>query len=246
MLETLWPLLLFFALSVGALLWLARRQARQRQQREDSLRMAAVSRGWTFESQDTGRLHTLRWQGVTDGTRWTLEYRHHRKSKRSKNAHSHRVVWWADTFRGPTSPVLFIGVPADAENPLLKLAQSEGVLASMVQKAAGFALDKALDAHFGEEAGRQVDARLLKPVEASGVRGFMVMAVDAAQATWMLADGWSKSLSALPLDSLATRTDRLWVLVLPRRAYLARSAPIRTEEDVQAMVQAGLALVAHA
>ena len=32
----------------------------------------------------------------------------------------------------------------------------------MAQKAAGFALDKSLDAFFGEEAGQQVDARTLR------------------------------------------------------------------------------------
>ncbi|MDO8905223.1 hypothetical protein [Hydrogenophaga sp.] len=244
MLDTLWPLLLFFAFPLVLVVWLARRQARERQQREDSLRTAAVTRGWSFDAQQSGSLQSLRWQGVTVGTRWTLEYRLHRRSKRSKNTQVHRAVWWADTFRGPASPVLFIGVPTDTQNPMLKLAQSEGVLASMAQKAAGFALDKGLDAYFGEEAGLEVDARLLKPVEAAGLPGFMVMAADVPQAMWLLGDGWSKSLEALVQKAGASIADRPWVLVLPRRVYVARPAPMRTEQDVQTMVDEGLALVA--
>ncbi|MBA4264293.1 MAG: hypothetical protein C0453_04365 [Comamonadaceae bacterium] len=243
MLATLAPVLLFFVLTVGAMVLLARRRDHQHRLREESMRTAALARGWSFDSKSDGLQSTKRWQGTTDGTRWTLEYRHSRKTKRARHAQTHRVVWWADTFGGPSSPVLFVGVSAGQENPFHTLSTSEGVLASVARKAAGFALDKALDVHFGEEAGRQVDARLLKPVEATGLPGFMVMAADVAQAVWMLGDGWSKSLGSLVSVASGQGADRPWVLVLPRRVYLARSAPIRAEEDVQAMVRDGLALV---
>ncbi len=244
MLASLWPLLLFFALSVGVVVVLVRRRGQHHQHREDSMRAAALAQGWSFDSQDSGPMAVTRWQGTTEGTRWTLEYRRSRSTRRTRHAHTHRAVWWADTFRGPTSPVLFIGVEAGQENPFMKLEGSVGMLATMAQKAAGFALDKALDAHFGEEAGRQVDARLLKPLEAAGLQGFLVMAVDVPQAVWMLGDGWQKPLQTLAQTSGGNAADRPWVLVLPRRVYMARAAPVRTEQDAQAMVNEGLALMA--
>ena len=243
MLASWWPLLLFFAISVGVMVVLVRRRGQHHQQREDSMRTAALAQGWNFDSQDSGPMAVMRWQGTTEGTRWTLEYRRSRSTRRTRHAHTHRAVWWADTFRGPTSPVLFIGVQAGQENPFMKLQGSEGTLATMAQKAAGFALDKALDVHFGEEAGRQVDARLLKPVQAAGLTGFMVMAVDVPQAMWMLGEGWSKLLDALATEVPGQGNDRPWVLVLPRRVLLARSTPIRTEDDVRSMVREGLSLV---
>jgi hypothetical protein len=244
MLEKLWPLLLFFAVVGAALVVLVRWQQQARRQREDALRTAAALHGWTFESQDSGPWPLMRWQGTHEGTRWTLEYRRSRRTKHTRHGRAHRVVWWADTFRGPSAPVVFLGVPAGQENPFLKLAQSEGMLATMAQKAAGFALDQALDARFGEEAGQQVDAKLLRPVEDAHLPGFMVMAVDVPHAKWMLDDGWSKSMAALALEPGATgATERPWVMVLPRRVLLARSTPIRTPEDVQAMVREGMVLV---
>lgn len=244
MLVSLWPLLLFFALSVGVMVVLVRRSGQQRQQTEDSMRSAASAQGWSFDSQDSGPMTVMRWQGTTEGTRWTLEYRRSRSTRRTRHAHTHRAVWWADTFRGPASPVLFIGVQTGQENPFMKLEGNEGMLATMAQKAAGFALDKALDVHFGEEAGRQVDARLLKPVQAAGLTGFMVMAADEQQAMWMLGEGGPMWLDALASEAPGQGNHRPWVLALPRRVLLARSTPIRTEDDVRAMVREGLSLVA--
>ena len=56
-----------------------------------------------------------------------------------------------------------MGVPQGQELPALKLAQGEGLLASMAQKAAGFALDKSLDAYFGEAAGQALRGRACPP-----------------------------------------------------------------------------------
>lgn len=96
-------------------------------------------------------------------------------------------------------------------------------------------------------AGLPWAARLLKPVEAAVLPGFMVMAADVPQAIWMLGDGWTKSLHALIPKAGGSVSDWPWVLVLPPRVYVARPAPVRTEQDVQTLVDEGLALVlAHA
>lgn len=238
-----WVALLFFGLLWGGILGLVFWQRRQRQRQQETLRSAAAAQGWTFEAQRQGHIDLMRWRGSTDGTAWTLEYRHSRRTRRSQNSHVHRTVWWADTFRGPSSPVVFMAVSPGSENPTIKLAHSDGFLASLAQKAAGFALDKAVDVHFGDEAGTAVDGRQLQAVPDAAVPGFLVMAVDPQQARWLLADGWSRQLGALERESGASTREAPSVLVLPRRVFLARQKPLRAVADVQAMVREGLSLV---
>ncbi|MCU0763910.1 MAG: hypothetical protein MUF76_13375 [Hydrogenophaga sp.] len=238
-----WLALLFFGALWGGILALVFWQRRKRLQQQEVLRAAAIARGWGFEAQRRGRTEVMRWNGSTDGTPWTLEYRLRRSTKRSQNSQVHNTVWWADTFHGPSAPVLFIAAPPGTANPRETLAQTGGFLASMAQKAANLALDKALDTHFGEQAGQAVDARELQAVVGADVPGFLVMATDPQQARWLLNEGWTARLEPLRQEPVLASRIGPWVLVLPRRVHLARRQPIRTEEDVLAMVRDGLKLV---
>lgn len=238
-----WIALLFFGAFWGGILALVFWQRRKRLQQQETLRAAATARGWGFEAQRRGRTEVMRWKGSTDGMPWTLEYRLHRSTKRSQNSQLHNTVWWADTFHGPSSPVLFIAAPPGTANPMEKLAQSDGFLASMAQKAANFALDKALDAHFGDEAGQAVNARELQAVVGADVPGFLVLAADPQQARWLLNEGWAARLEPLRQEPVVASRVGPWVLVLPRRVHLARRQPIRTEEDVLVMLRDGMKLL---
>jgi hypothetical protein len=138
-------------------------------------------------------------------------------------------------------------VPKGQENPALKLAQGEGLLASMAQKVAGFALDKSLDTYFGVETGQQVDARTLRMVDGAALPGFIAMAVDTtAGAFWLSQPGHRAAIEAQVRDTssaLSDEIDRPWVLLIGPRVSLARMAPVTSVEDMERLVRAGVALV---
>ena len=207
------------------------------------MRAAAGAQGWRFEVAGSAPREVLRWEGQSEGVRWTMEYRRGWRRQNQRQRVSHQTVWWADTFHGPASPVLFIGVPVGKETPSVQLAQGEGMLASMARKAAGFMLDQAVDANFGEELGREVDARQLKLVEGLTVPGFMVAAIDAQQARWWLGNGGAGGLAALAQAAPARGVGHPWVMVMPRRVYLSRRSAVRNPADVGQWVGEGLALV---
>jgi hypothetical protein len=238
--------LVFFAL-VTLLLWMVTRSARQQREKlQAQLAADAATRDWTFDSATEGLFDLQRWSGQTDGHRWTAEYRRGRRRKGSGRTRTHRLRWWTEGFGGPSTPILLIGVPRGKELPAVQLAQGEGLLASMAQKAAGFALDQALDMHFGQELGRQIDARELRMVEEAEVPGFMVMALDVAQARfWLDQPAHRGALLAQvrdPASALSDEQDRPWVLLLGRRLALAQPVPVRSTADLQRLVGAGVAL----
>ena len=246
MFQSLLPLLAFVAAIVLVGVALARWTQRQNQQRLDALRAGSAARGWSCETSKDGVFDLTRWQGQTDGVRWTAEHRRLRH-KRKGQTRTHNVRWWADGFGGPTSPLLLMGVPKGQETPAVKLAQGEGLLASMAQKAAGFALDKSLDAYFGEAAGQQVDARTLRMVDGAALTGFIALAVDAnAGAFWLNQPGHRAAIEAQVRDAssaLSDEVNRPWVLLLGPRVNLARMAPVTSVEDLERLVRGGVALV---
>jgi hypothetical protein len=231
---------------VAAMIVLLSRGQRQKQvQREADWRTESAARGWAFDTDTEGEFQRMRWQGQTDGVAWTLEFRRGRHKHRGTADRAHRVRWWANAFQGPSSPVLCIGMNKGQEQPALKLAQGEGMLATLAQKAAGAALDKTLDVYFGEEAGRQVDARLLKPVENTPQAGYLVMSADAAVAARWMAEGSGVALDKLVADAhsaLHTDIGRPWVLWIGRQVMLANMRPVNGMEDVTRLVNAGVAL----
>lgn len=246
MLQSLLPFLAFVAAIVVVGVALSRWTQRQNQQRLDALRAGAAARGWSCETSKDGVFDLTRWQGQTDGVRWTAEHRRLRH-KRKGQTRTHNVRWWADGFGGPASALLLMGVPQGQETPAVTLAQGEGLLASMAQKAAGFALDKSLDTYFGEAAGQQVDARTLRMVDGAALPGFIAMAVDKnAGAFWLNQPGHRAAIEAQVRDAssaLSDEVNRPWVLLLGPRVNLARMAPVISVEDLERLVRAGVALV---
>lgn len=246
MFQSLFPILALVAAIVLVGVAMSRWTQRQNRQRQDALRAESAARGWSCETSIEGVFDLTRWQGQTDGVRWTAE--HHRlRHKRKGQTRTHNIRWWADGFHGPTSPVLLMGVPKGQETLTVKLAQGEGLLASMAQKAVGFALDKSLDTFFGEEAGQQVDARTMQVVENPTLTGFIVMAVSADQgAFWLDQQGLRAVVEAQVGDAASALSDdegRPWVLWLGRRVSLARRAPVTSVNDLERLVRAGVALV---
>ncbi|MGE0462259.1 MAG: hypothetical protein AB7Q16_12890 [Vicinamibacterales bacterium] len=235
----------FFLLALVGAAAVVRLERAARERREEAMRSEASARGWQFEAADDGIFRLWRWRGVTDAIAWTAEYRRGRHRKGTTHARTHRFVWWADTLRGPASPVLFIGVPRGGEPPAFAVAPGGGgLVARMARKAAGFAFDQAVDVYFGTEAGSQVDAGAMKRIESGTPSGFIVMAADPAEGVRLLLSGWSDALSTQVRDAQSALSDpkRPWVLLLPRRVSLARMSEV-TAADVGRFARAGAALV---
>lgn len=239
---------LLFIAAIGAAIAVLSRNERQRlAQQEAEWRADAAARGWSFDTATEGECQRTRWQGQTDGIAWTLEYRRgrHRRKGKGKSDRVHRTRWWANAFHGPTSPVLCLAMNKGQEQPALKLAQSDGMLAALARKAAGAALDTTLDSYFGEDVGRQVDARRLKPVDGVSQVGYLAMAEDASMASRWLVDGCGAALTELvndPHSALHPDMGRPWVLWIGRQVMLANMRPVKNPDDVARLVAAGVAL----
>ncbi len=235
----------FALLGLAVAVALNRLERARRERREEVFRSEARARGWQFEAADEGAFRVMRWRGVTDHVTWTAEYRRRARKRHRRRGSPFRFVWWADTLRGPSSPVLFMGVPRGKETPALTLAQGDGLVARLAQKAAGFALDLSVSTYFGPDAGNQVDADALKRVEPGAPPGFIVMAADPSEGARLLFGGWTEAMSAQIRDaqSALSDEDRPWVLLLPRRVSLARMSAIRSAADVEPFAHAGAGLV---
>jgi hypothetical protein len=235
----------FIALIAAALGYLSRAERQRLAQREAQWLAESATKGWTLMADKDGLFQRMRWQGQTDGVAWTLEYRRGRHKRQNSADRAHRMCWWASAFQGPPSPVLCMAMNKGQEQPSVKLAQGEGMLAALVQKAAGAALDKTLDVYFGEEAGRNVDARLLKMVETVSQPGYLVMAQDEVAAEHWLAGGCGAVLAALVNDTesaLHPDVGRPWVLWVGRQVMLANMRPVNSMAEVERMVKAGVSL----
>lgn len=242
-------LLLFFAplFFLAWVLWRATRGVRLHQeQQQGALAADAAVRGWTFEQGADGLFDLMRWSGVTDGVRWTAEYRRSRHRKSSGPSRTHRLRWWTEGVAGPASPLLFMGVPQGKEAPAVQLAQGDGLLATMAQKAAGFALDQALDGHFGEALGRQVDARELRLVDGAALPGFIVMAADSGQGqAWLDGFGHRAAFAAQVADTASAFSEeqhRPWALLLGPQLSLSQPVPVRSTSDLERLLRGGVAL----
>lgn len=242
-----WWFLLPVVFMVAVVWWFSRFERQRQARREETLRADSQARGWRFEVADEGAFRLVRWQGQTDGVTWTAEYRRGERSEGSSGSgRTHRVHWWADGFQGPTSPVMGMGVPMGKEASALEIAQGDGLLSRMAQKAAGLALDAALDVRFGQDAGGQVNARELRMVKDVAVKGYIVMAVDAGVAARWISSRMASTLAdqmTVPGGALADDTARPWWLWLGRRLYLSMFRPVNSVQDMERLVRAGVALV---
>jgi hypothetical protein len=216
---------------------------RRRKAQEEELQRVASSRGWKFESvRDRGyRIH--RWTGTTEGVAWTAESLD-LVSGGSKRHRRRQVGRWRGQWTaGPAEPVLLMGMPKGAEVPAFSVAQSDGGFAQMAAKAAGWAFDKVVDVYFGHDIGEQVDATVMRRVNVN-MPGFIVMATDVAEGERFLTHGFERALvdASNSRTSVLADTDRPWVLMRKQDLTLARMEKLRTIEELDAFIHAGVAL----
>lgn len=219
--------------------------SRRRAAQEEELRQAASTRGWRFESAREHGYFVRRWHGTTDGVTWTAESLSSvRRASKSRHRRRRAARWRTAAKLGLATPILCVGVPAGKEAPRFAVAQGDGWLAQLAQKAAGAALDTAVDMYFGEELGRQVDAGALRPLPNVSIPGFMLVAGNRDQAESALAQGLKNALVNATNDrgSVLAETDRPWVLLSQSGAAIGRMQPFATTADVEAFVRAGVAL----
>jgi hypothetical protein len=213
---------------------------RRRQAQEEELRRASSSRGWTFEALSAAGYRVHRWIGDTDGVSWTAE-----SLRRQSGTHQQRVGRWHGDFSpGISKAIVIMGVAKGAEVPMLQVAQGESWVARLAQKAAGAVFDFALDNYFGKEAGLEVDATTLKRLDTVNLPGFIVAAGDKDEAMRVLEGGLERALTDASQgeDSVFSGRHRTSVLLRPEHISLARMAPLRDVNDVDAMVRAGVGL----
>ena len=239
------PVALFLALFiiVAALIVVGGMFASRKQAaKEEELKRAASARGWFFESKVEGGFRVSRWTGTTDGVAWVAE------SMQQTAGSKHRDRRYAQRWQGAWSPgingaILAMGLPRGKENLGNTVAAGDGFFAKLAQKAVGFALDKAVDAYFGELPGKEVDAGALHRVE-SQTPGFVVMAADKAEGTRIVSQGLEKALvdAANDQNSILSNQDRPWILLRPQAISLARMRPFQDINELDGFVRAGVAL----
>jgi len=219
---------------------------RQQAEREEELARGASARGWKFDTQKQDAYKILRFHGDTDGVEWVAESgrrvsgghaRHHARLKIGR--------WHGRWSTGVNAPIVCFGLSKGVEAPEFPKmpAEGDGVLARMVQKAAGVAFDIALDELFGKEAGADVDAGKLRPVDID-LPGFVVMAESEEEARRVLSDGLERALrdgshelgSALALDNPPS------VLIRSTGISLARTEEILTINEVEQFLKSGVGL----
>ena len=216
---------------------------RRRKAQEEELQRVAASRGWRFESVREHGYRIHRWTGTTEGVAWTAESLDMISGGNRRHRRRHIGRWRAEWTAGPSQPVLFMGMPKGAEVPAFSVAQGEGVLAQLAARAAGYAFDLALDVYFGKDIGKEVDAAVMRRVNVN-MPGFIVMATDVAEGEHFLAQGFERALvdAANSKTSLVGDNDRPWVLMRRQDLTLARMEKLRTIDEIDAFIQAGVSL----
>jgi hypothetical protein len=208
------------------------------------MRQAASARGWKFDSRFTRgkRIHT--WAGTTDGITWRAEMMP-TTSKGDNRPHQQYVSRWHGDFSpGINGPIFLMGVPKGKEVPAFAIAEGDGLIAKLAQKAAGFALDKGIDIYFGEDAGKDVDAATLHRVNAPSLPGFIVMAADKNEGARILSQGLEAALVTAIGDktSVFANENRPSILLRPHGISMARMAKFADVNELDAYVRAGVGL----
>lgn len=234
----------FFILVVTLVVIISIFASRKQAAREEEMKHAASARGWQFEVNREGGYRVHRWTGTTDGVSWQAESlrdvgggnkRHHRRR--------HIGRWHGAWSPGINGAIVAMGVPKGKEELGTAIAAGDGFFATLAQKAAGFAFDKAIDVYFGDGPGKEVDAGTMHRVETS-TPGFIVMTADKDEGARILSQGLEKALVGLSNDkaSVLSDEDRPWILLRPKAISLARMEPLRDINELDAFVRAGVAL----
>lgn len=216
---------------------------RRRKAREEELQREASSRGWKFDSRLEHGYRIHRWTGSTEGVSWTAESLNLVSGGNKRRRRRHIGRWQGAWTAGPGSPILFMGMQKGAEIPAFSVAQGDGFLAQMAQKAAGFAFDKAVDLYFGEDIGKQVDAGVMRRVNVA-LPGFIVMATDVSEGERFLAQGFEAALrgASSSQTSVLGEDDRPWILMRKEDVSLARMERFKDLNEIDAFIRAGVAL----
>lgn len=209
--------------------------SRRRAAREEEMKRAASARGWTFESVRERGFRVHRWTGTTEGVAWKAESLVQVSGGGKHSRRQHISRWHGAYSPGINSPIVCMGVKQGGAKQVFSVAQGESWVARLAQKAAGFAFDKAIDAYFGVELGKEVDAAALRRVEGMDTPGFIVMAVNTDEGARVLSQGLQRALPGMPHDNT-------WVLLRPHGISLARMESVREVTDVDAFIRGGMAL----
>jgi hypothetical protein len=218
--------------------------SRRRQALEQKMKQAASSRGWNFAARGESGTRIRRWTGSTEGITWTAESISATTKGDRRRRRQHVARWQGEFNLGISGPIVLMGVPKGKELPSFATAEGDGFFATLAKKAAGFALDTALDAYFGRDAGAQVDAASLHRVNAPGLTGFIAMGVNKEQGPQLLAQGLESALNAATNDpaSVLSQEDRPWILLRPHGISLARMEQFADVAELEAFIRAGVAL----
>ena len=210
---------------------------------EEELSRGASARGWKFESLKKGGYRIQRYQGDPDGVEWVAESLVNMASNRNRHREVKIARWHGRWAAGVNAPIVCLGIDKGVEAPEFPSAEGAGFFARMVQKAAGYAFDVTLDKLFGEEAGAEVDAATLRPVEET-LDGFIVMASDKDEAKRVLADGLERALrdGMNQAGSVLAQDNRPSLLIQPKGISLARTEQIQTINELEQFIQAGVGL----
>ncbi len=226
---------------IGILIFVgSRRQAAK----EDELKRAASARGWKFESKLEKGHRVHRWTGSTEGIAWVAESLKHTGGGNKQERRRHIARWHGAWNPGITHPIAVMGVPKGKEIKGATIAAGDGFFAKLAQKAAGFAFDKAIDAHFGDALGKQVDAGAMHRVDGEKIPGFIVMAADKDEGARILSQGLEKAIvdASNEKSSVLSDNDRPWILLRPNGISLARMNRYRDVNELEGFVRAGIAL----
>ena len=217
---------------------------RRRQAKEDDMAREAASRGWQFDSRFEHGERIRRWRGTTDGISWVTESVSSAKGGNHPDRRRQTSRWHGAFNPGIGKPIVMIGVPPGKETPAFSVAEGDGVIAKLAQKAAGFALDKGIKTCFGADAAAEVSTDALHHVTQPVTPGYIVMAGDADEAARVLAEGFGRGIQADVADasSLLGADDRPWILLRPNSISVARIEPIRGAHDIEAFVRTGTGL----
>lgn len=216
---------------------------RRRKAQEEELQRQASTRGWRFESVREHGYRIHRWTGTTEGVSWTAESLDLASGGKNRRGRRHIGRWRASWTAGPERPVLIMGMPKGAEIPLFKVAQGGGAFAQMAVKAAGYAFDKMVDVYFGRDVGQEVDAAVMQRLDVN-MPGFIVMATDVADGQRFLAGGFERALveASNSKTSIIGEDDRPWMLMRKQDLTLARMEKLRSADEIEAFIRAGVAL----
>jgi hypothetical protein len=237
-------LLVPFVLFPVIIFAVTRSQRRKRLALVETLRPEAAARGWTLEAEQRGRLHVIRWKGVTDGVGWIAESVEGSSGQGRGRRRTNHTRWRTTGMRALSTTTLFIGMPEGTEVP--KGQPAGGMIVSMVMKALLAALDKGIDLYFGEDIGAEVNASELKRVEESEayVPGFAVMATVPSEASRVIfqgvGDAINRAINSGP-ESLREKR-RPWVLLWKGGVALGRVDAVKSAAEVEEFVRAGVAI----